>query len=443
MAVGSTLKENHLMANIVHFGKYYFPDAGGIESVTKSLARGAVASGHTVSVVCFEKKTANSDEVIDGVRIIRTPITKMTASQPLGVKYFLQCLKAAKNSDVVHLHVPNMLGALCALFIGKRPRLLVHWHSDVINKGLLGKILRPLESALLRCADCIVVTSQVYADASETLRPYKDKIAVVPIGVADSKHAGVYSDLPTSIDALIYGKKIILAVGRLVPYKGFKVLIDAAKHLSDDSVAVIVGGGPLQQELQQGIELAGVKDRVVLAGRLSDAALHTLFERAMLYCLPSTNRAEAFGVVLLEAMTYGLPIVATDIPGSGVPWVNQHGSSGLNVPVGDPVALAEACNQILASSELRGRLSEGARQRFVDDFTEEVCFVKATDKSWDDVGILRVVVVARAVEVRGHDAAVVHPMALAVLAVVAFAELDASNLGDGVGLVGGFQRACQ
>ena len=149
-------------------------------------------------------------------------------------------------------------------------------------------------------------------------------------------------------------------------------MIDAAKHLSDDSVAVIVGGGPLQQELQQAIELADVKDRAVLTGRLSDAALHALFERATLYCLPSTYRAEAFGVVLLEAMTYGLPIVATDIPGSGVPWVNQHGISGLNVPVGDPVALAEACNQILSSAELRGRLSEGARKRFLAEFTEEV-----------------------------------------------------------------------
>lgn len=358
------------MANITHFGKYYFPDVGGIESVTISLARGAVAYGHSVSVVCFEKTLARRDEVIDGVRVIRVPITKMIASQPLGINYFLQCIKAAKNSDVIHLHVPNMLGALCALFIGKKSRLLVHWHSDVINKGLLGKILRPLESALLRRADCIVATSQVYADASEPLRPYNDKIVVVPIGIPTAKHEGTDPNLSASLDEKILGKKIVLAVGRLVPYKGFKILIDAAKHLSGDSVAVIVGGGPLQQELQEAIELAGVKDRVVLAGRLSDAALHALFERATLYCLPSTYRAEAFGVVLLEAMTYGLPIVATDIPGSGVPWVNQHGTSGFNVPVEDPVALADACNQILASPELRDRLSKGARQRFAAEFTE-------------------------------------------------------------------------
>lgn len=364
------------MTKITHFGKYYFPDAGGIETVTLSLARGSIAHGHTVTVVCFEKTPAKHDEVIDGVRILRAPITKMIASQPLGLKYFFQCLKTAKNSDVVHLHVPNMLGALCALFISKRSRLLVHWHSDVINKGLIGKILRPFESALLRRADCIVATSQVYADASETLQFFKEKIVVVPIGVPEPKHVAANSYLPASIDSQIDGKKIILAVGRLVPYKGFNVLIDAAKHFSNDSVVVIVGGGLLHHDLQRAIEIAGVQDRVVLAGRLNAAALHTLFQRATLYCLTSTYRAEAFGVVLLEAMAFGLPIVATDIPGSGVPWVNQHGTSGLNVPVGDPVALAEACNRILESSDLRKKFSDGARLRYKSEFTEDVSVKK-------------------------------------------------------------------
>lgn len=359
------------MLNIVHFGKYYFPDFGGIESVTITLARGAAAAEHAVSVICFEKSPAKSEDIIDRVHVIRAPITKMVASQPLGFKYFLQCLKAAKNSDIVHLHVPNMLGALCALFISRKTPLLVHWHSDVINKGFLGKILRPLESALLRRADGIVATSEVYADASRTLAPFRSKITIVPIGVPDAKHEGGNSVLPSSIEERVSGKKIILAVGRLVPYKGFNVLIEAAKLLPKDSVVVIVGGGPLQQDLQRAVEVSKVNDRVVLAGRLSDAVLHSLFERATLYCMPSIDRAEAFGVVLLEAMAYGLPIIAANIPGSGVPWVNQHGVSGLNVPVRDSMALAEACNKILASPELRSSLSHGARQRFLSEFTEE------------------------------------------------------------------------
>jgi glycosyltransferase involved in cell wall biosynthesis len=364
------------MANIVHFGKYYFPDTGGIESVTVSLAKGAARAGHTVSVVCFEKTPAINKSIIDGVQVIRAPIIKLLASQPIGFKYFLQCLSAARKANIVHLHTPNMLGALCALFIPARTRLLVHWHSDVLNKGFLGKILHPLETALLRRANRIVATSKVYADASETLALFKNKIAVVPIGVPDAKHDGSDCQLPAALESLIGSRKIVLSVGRLVPYKGFDVLIQAAQQLVKDSVVVIVGGGPLQQELQQAITRGRGEDRVVLTGRLSDAALHALFERAALYCLPSTYRAEAFGVVLLEAMTYGLPIVSSNIPGSGVPWVNQHGLSGLNVPIGDAKALANACNQILGSKELRSRLSKGARQRFLAEFTEDVSIAR-------------------------------------------------------------------
>jgi glycosyltransferase involved in cell wall biosynthesis len=157
-----------------------------------------------------------------------------------------------------------------------------------------------------------------------------------------------------------------------VPYKGFDVLINAAKNLCNDSVVVIVGSGPLEHELHQAIAISGANERVVLAGRLSDAALHELFLQATVYCLPSTSRAEAFGVVLLEAMSYGLPIVATDIPGSGVPWVNQHGVSGLNVQVRDVNALVTALNKILTCDRLRRRLSDGARQRFLTEFVDDV-----------------------------------------------------------------------
>lgn len=359
------------MANIVHFGKYYFPDAGGIESVTVSLAKGATMAGHTVSVVCFEKTPSNGKEVIDGVEIIRAPIEKLLASQPLGFKYFWKCLSAARTANIVHLHAPNMLGALCSLFIPVKTQLLVHWHSDVINKGLIGQVLRPLEFLLLHRANSIVVTSQVYADASKTLASFRKKINVVPIGVPDKKHEDNNSQLPPKLEEQIGNRKIILAVGRLVPYKGFNVLIKASQQLIHDSVVVIVGSGPLQQELQQNINNEGLMNRVVLAGRLSDAVLHKLFKRATLYCLPSTYRSEAFGVVLLEAMAYGLPVVASNIPGSGVPWVNKHGLSGLNVPVGDVKAFADAFNKVLSSEVLHRKLSHGARQRFLAKFTED------------------------------------------------------------------------
>jgi glycosyltransferase involved in cell wall biosynthesis len=260
--------------------------------------------------------------------------------------------------------------------MSRKPRLLVHWHSDVVNKGLLGLLSRPLELALLKRADRIVATSQVYADASQTLNRFREKIQVVPIGIDAQTDLNCMGDrdsaLPAELSNRIKDKKIVLAVGRLVPYKGFNVLIKAASLLPDDSVVVIVGSGPLQEELAKKIVAEGLGHRVYMAGRLSNEALHVLFARATLYCLPSVYRAEAFGVVLLEAMAHGLPIVATNIPGSGVSWVNQQSVSGLNVPVEDPEALAEACNRILGSKDLRESLSDGARQRYLSEFTEQM-----------------------------------------------------------------------
>ena len=268
-----------------------------------------------------------------------------------------------------------MLAALCALFIGGKTKLLVHWHSDVVNKGLLGIMLRPREFGLLKRAECFAATSQDYAEASETLAPHRHKMTVVSIGVLHTKGEGSGSPLPQQVKEKIFGKKIILAVGRLAPYKGFEVLVLPAKNLSDDSIVVIVGQGPLMHDLQKLVDSTGVSDRVVITGRLSEAVVQTLLTQAALYCLPSICRAEAFGVVLLEAMAYGLPIAATDIPGSGVPWVNQQGVSGLNVPVGDPEVLAEACNRILGSTQLHHKLCSGARQRFLSAFTEGL-FIK-------------------------------------------------------------------
>lgn len=359
------------MAKIIHFGKYYLPDSGGIESVTVSLAKGAVAAGHTVTVICFEKTPTISEEELDGVRVVRAPIAKLVASQPLSLKYFLKCLLSARGSDLVHLHAPNMLGAFCALFIGRKTRLLVHWHSDVVSKGWLGRLTRPLEWALLHRANCIVATSQVYADFSESLRSFKKKVKIVPIGVSDVKYAQVDMGLPPLIEERVSGREIILAVGRLVPYKGFEILIEAAKRLSTNVVVVIVGGGPLLEDLHKAVQTARCTDKVVLTGRLSDAVLHTLFGRATIYCMPSTNRAEAFGVVLLEAMASGLPIVATEILGSGVSWVNQHGVSGINVPTKDPVALANALDELLSNEILRNQLAIGARARYAAHFTED------------------------------------------------------------------------
>jgi len=371
------------MTSIVHIGKFYAPESGGIESVTVSLSEGAACAGHSISVVCFSRVDAAKEENIHGVKVLRSPMKHLITSQPLGLQYFLLCLSASKTADIVHLHIPNFLGALAAIFIPRTTNLLVHWHSDVVNKGLFGLLLRPLEFLLLRRADCVVATTAAYADASVVLKKFRSKVSVVPIGVKDVRLSDSLPKLPEVLENRILDRKIILAVGRLVPYKGFEVLIESAKFLPPNSVVLIVGSGPKHKELQGLIDSLGVGEQVLLTGRLNDDELHSLFRAATLFCLPSVSRAEAFGVVLLESMAYGLPIVASDISGSGVPWVNKHGVSGFNVPMKDAAALADACSKIINSEEVRKQLSQGSRHRFESEFNEEVAvskFLKLYDR---------------------------------------------------------------
>ena len=196
---------------------------------------------------------------------------------------------------------------------------------------------------------------------------------MIPLGVEDSSSQKVPTaeDIPPDLEYLIGTRRVILAVGRLVEYKGFSVLIEASEKLPSDVIIIVVGSGPLKNQLEVQAEL-GVDQKIFFLGHQSDKILHFLFNKAELFCLPSIDRAEAFGVVLIQAMSFGLPIVTTEIPGSGVPWVNMHDATGLNVPVGDSSALAKACCQILNSQSLRDTFSRQARERYENEFNDKL-----------------------------------------------------------------------
>ena len=360
------------MTKITHLGKYALPGKGGIESVTHCAAYGAAHVGMKVDVISFTDGRREVCQIEGRYSEFCAPVLFVKSSQPVSLWYLYWAVRRGRNADVVHLHVPNMLAALSAPLLGKKPKLVVHWHSDVIGKGLIGRLLKPLERVMLKRADRIICTSLPYARASSDLRSVQGKIEIIPIGMPDRSLTGtvITEHLPPDLIEKVGGRRIVLSIGRFVPYKGFHVLVEAAAQLPEDTVVVIVGAGPLELQLRARIASLGLDGKVILAGKLDDQVLDSLLRRAELFCLPSVEKSEAFGVVLVEAMSFGLPIVATNIPGSGVPWVNEDHVSGLNVAVGDARSLATACIAILGSTELRTTLSHGARQRFEREFTE-------------------------------------------------------------------------
>lgn len=272
------------------------------------------------------------------------------------------------RADVVIVHWPNLLPVLLAPLALRTPFILF-WHSDIVDKGLLRWLALPLQAFLLRFASLIVTTSQSYLDGSTVLLPFKGKAVTVPIGIADPMSGAESGAVPDDIEAIIQGRRLLLAVGRLVRYKGFHELVTAVEKLPDVAL-VVVGEGPEREALEARVDAQGLQGRIMLTGRLDAGSLDALFRRANLFVMSSTQKSEAFGVVQVEAMAYGLPIVATDIKGSGVPWVSDRGSLGAMAPPADSDALAAAIDTVLRSPN-RDNLRRLSRARYETEFRRE------------------------------------------------------------------------
>ena len=339
---------------ILHLGKYYPQENGGIEQVTQDLAIEQAKQELDVRVLAFTRLKSTT-QTLEDVRVERCKIFTEVASQPLSLLYVLKGMKFIQDCDVVHTHYPNFLAAFIALFAPKSTRIVVHWHCDVIDKKFLKFFVLWIQNMLLRKSDAIVVTSEGYLSASLDLRPFTQKVEVIPIGLQDN-----------STELKITKKRNqVLFVGRLVDYKAVDMLISALTEIDQDFVAYIVGDGPNRARLEQRLE-AEKDQRIVMKGRVDDEELSALYDSSAIFCLPSNNRTEAFGVVLLEAMRSKCATVTAEIPGSGVPWVNKHGLLFKNNDYKD---LKSQIIRLLNDDELASSIGEKGRERFLLNFT--------------------------------------------------------------------------
>jgi glycosyltransferase involved in cell wall biosynthesis len=193
---------------------------------------------------------------------------------------------------------------------------------------------------------------------------------VIPFGITTERFEQVDPRAVSEIRER-YGPKIVLAVGRLVYYKGFKYLVRAMERVQGK--LVLVGEGPLRQSLEREVRERGLQARVFLLGRVPD--LDAYYKAADVFVLPSVARSEAFGIVQLEAMACGKPVVNTTLD-SGVPFVSMHGISGVSVPPGDTDALAEAICLLLGDPELSSRYGDAGRKRVREQFGLETMIAR-------------------------------------------------------------------
>ena len=359
-----------MLPKVLQLGKFYPPDIGGIESVMQDICDGINARGLICDVLCSNSSYNFSYEILESrARIYRTKSFGKLASTSITPQMIFTLQKLIQAYDIIHLHLPDPMANL-ALFLSdiQGKLIILHWHSDIIKQKHLLKLYSPLQSWLLQRAHSIIATSPKYALESAFLQPYRDKCVSIPIGIDDIAPSSLESTLPQPPAQSKNGeKKVIFALGRLVAYKGFEYAIEAMTLLPQYCLH-IGGTGALQQKLQQKINALGLQDRVKLLGTLSHQERAQQFRNAHIFILPSITKNEAFGIVQVEAMSQGLPVVSCSIDGSGVDYVNAHNISGLVVPPQNPAAIAQAIREIERDYE---RFSRDARARFLQLFTSE------------------------------------------------------------------------
>lgn len=384
--------------NVLHIGKFYPPCPGGMETYVRDLAEGQAGSGLRVAVLAHEHEPgrAGGRSMVNGVSVhrVRTQSRGLYAPISLGFGGALRRAIREHRPDLLHVHLPNA-SAAWLLLVGSAGRLpwVLHWHSDVVVSRIDRRVgwgyglYRPVERRLLRRASAVIATSPPYLDASEALRPYRGKCRVIPLGLGERSVEATrgeeetawaearWSEAGASETGMVGGSRMgagarrlrVLAVGRLAYYKGFDTLVRAV-GLAPGVSACLVGSGPLESVLRERRSRAEVVDRLVMTGSVSDARRDALMGSGDVLVLPSIERTEAFGLVLLEAMRLARPCVVGDVAGSGMGWVVRHEREGLHFRAGDERALAAALERMASDDQLRRRLGEAGRSRFEREF---------------------------------------------------------------------------
>lgn len=363
---------------VLQVGKFY-PIRGGVEKVMWDLTSHLPSVGVACDMLCAilpsdgpdseDAPYARSDEGMlvfalpGGGRVFCVKAWAKKAATMLSPAMVGWLRKHGGEYDIVHIHHPDPMAALALRISRFKGKVVLHWHSDILSqKGLL-LLYKPLQRWLIRRADVVVGTTPVYIKSSPWLQDYQKKCTFVPIGIEPMPSGDA-----ASIRLRHACEVMVLSVGRLVPYKGFTHLVDAAAFLPEGWKVVIGGEGPLRGELEAQIRTKDLEGKVVLEGYLPQEQLPSYFAACDVFVLSSVMKTEAFGIVQIEAMSLGKPVVATTVEGSGMAWVNAHGVSGLNVPPGDARALAAALVKVVGGKEQFGK---AARERFREFFTTE------------------------------------------------------------------------
>jgi rhamnosyl/mannosyltransferase len=357
---------------ILHLYKDYFPVEGGIENHIQQLAQAQAARGHAVTVLVTSRDGHTHVETRNGVRVIYAGRLVTISSAPISAA-LIEHLRREKP-DIAHLQFPYPWGELANYFWGGARRTVITYQSDIVRQKYLRLVYAPLMHRVLAGADRILATSPNYITSSPVLARHTAKCVAVPMGIDPAPFLNVDGQVVREMRARLLANappeaRLLLFVGVLRYYKGLHHLLRALPMLPETRLAVI-GSGRMEREWKMLARELGVAQRVNFLGEIAHIDLPPYYAACDVFVLPSSERSEAFGLVQLEAMASGKPVVATEL-GTGTSFVTQHEVTGLVVPARDSPALASALQRLTHDEILQQHLGAAGRERVQQHFTLE------------------------------------------------------------------------
>lgn len=322
----------------------FYPFYGGVEKYVLELSKKLVRLGNEVTVACADEPHAESEDV-QGIKVIRLPYITKVANTNITLRLFRTLIR--ENFDVVHTHIPTPwsadISALASML--KRKPLCVTYHNDLTGKGVNSVIAHLYNSTLLHLvlwrATTIVVTQPKYTEYSSHLKLHKGKIVIIPPGVTEPIHSG---GLERKTDCVFF----MSVLDKHHDYKGLEVLLRAMTKVRTkrpNAKLLIGGGGESICKYELLAERLGIIDSVEFLGTLSDQELADTYRASSIFVLPSLNKLEGFGIVALEALSFGTPVITTHVAGSSE-FISRN-RAGLIVPPADINALSNAILNLL------------------------------------------------------------------------------------------------
>jgi glycosyltransferase involved in cell wall biosynthesis len=358
---------------IAHLTCVYPPYQGGIGSVAQKYAQIGVNNNYEVSVCTPNyQKIGHIEEEDNNVMIHRfSPLFS------LGNAGYINIKKHLKKIDILHIHYPFYASVISAILNSRKKKIVLSWHMNPNAQGIKGLIFKLYELIfapwIFKQVDQIIVSTKDYFQDHSLFKKFEDKIVELSFSVNVNKFKANEKNLELVKEYELADKKVLMFVGGLDKahyFKGVNILLKAFQKLSSEHLLMIIGEGELKEDYKRQAEKLKIDDRVIFTGGIKNKDLVKHYNLGDCLILPSINQGEAFGIVQIEAMACGKPVIVSSLP--GVRTVLKNDKTGFTFENQNVNDLVDKINQLFSNPNQYQKFCQNARNRVIEKYSDQV-----------------------------------------------------------------------